>query len=149
MEKNTPVSVIMADVDHFKKINDTYGHACGDTVLQAVAAKITSFLRSMDICCRYGGEEFLLLLPGSALQNGVMVAERLRQAVEQMSIVADNATITVTASFGVRELPPRSDSQCLTELLQAGIRDADQHLYRAKETGRNRVVWSLQPPDRP
>lgn len=145
VEKNTPVSVIMADVDHFKKINDTYGHACGDTVLQAVAAKITSFLRSMDICCRYGGEEFLLLLPGSALQNSIMVAERLRQAVEQMSIVADNATVTVTASFGVNELLPRSDSQCLMELLKAGIGKADQNLYRAKETGRNRVVWSVQP----
>lgn len=124
-----PLSLIMVDVDHFKKVNDTYGHPVGDKVLQAVAAILKRRVRGGAVF-RYGGEEMAVLLPKTGLSGGVAVAERLRRAIEARRI----AGIRVTASFGVAELDGTiADAETFVER-------ADRALYRAKEEGRNRVV---------
>ena len=130
----------MIDIDFFKKVNDTYGHAVGDIVLKTVAHIIKSQLRDYDIAGRYGGEEFTILLPYTTLSDAQMVAERLRMAVELKHIdiskvVPDSPEkyISVTISSGVHQLQSAEDE---TELIQK----ADKALYEAKEGGRNQVV---------
>ncbi len=122
---------IMTDIDYFKKVNDTYGHAAGDLVLKTVSREIKNQLRDYDIAGRYGGEEFVILLPFTKIQEAQMVAERLRNAVESKRIeLADKQYINVTISLGVCEYKGEDN---FTE-------NADKALYKAKETGRNRVV---------
>lgn len=126
--------VIMVDVDNFKLINDSHGHACGDAVLRAVSDTCTRQLRAHDLFARYGGEEFVALLPGTDAELATAIAERLRRSVESLQLTdAAGQRIAVTASFGVAHLGYPSGS--LEQLLQA----ADHALYRAKRTGRNRV----------
>jgi diguanylate cyclase (GGDEF)-like protein len=125
------VSLIMFDLDHFKQINDRYGHLAGDSVLAAVGSRMRTALRSSDFKCRYGGEEFLVLLPATPLAGAKHVAETLRRELSELQVVWKEELIQVTASFGVTvALPSEID-------LQAFIGRADAALYRAKDQGRN------------
>ncbi len=135
--QNTPLCAMMIDIDFFKKVNDTYGHASGDAVLRGVASIIKSTLRESDIPCRYGGEEFAVLLPYTHIQEAKIVGERLRAKVEASPIPAniedsDIQTINVTISMGLAEFNNQESGEELFER-------ADKALYEAKESGRNRV----------
>ncbi|WP_158568070.1 MULTISPECIES: ligand-binding sensor domain-containing diguanylate cyclase [unclassified Duganella] len=137
-----PFLVVLLDLDHFKRINDTYGHLAGDRVLREVVARLGSAVRSSDLVGRYGGEEFLLLLPELDRARGVAQVERLRRAIEAAPVpIDDGQTIDVTASFGVAEFDPARPSVSL-EL----IGRADAALYRAKAQGRNRVLFDADEP---
>jgi two-component system cell cycle response regulator len=130
-----PISCVMCDIDHFKKVNDTYGHQVGDKVLKDFAAILKGEAREIDRVGRYGGEEFLLLLPGTVLDSAVTFADRLRQRVEEHTFSYDGGTLKRTMSCGVAAWPhPRvADAEAM-------LRSADDALYVAKELGRNRVV---------
>jgi two-component system cell cycle response regulator len=129
-----PMAVIMADIDHFKDINDTYGHQAGDAVLRETARRILSSFRAYDFVGRYGGEEFLIVVPSSELAMAVELAERLRQNIAAQPVDFDQATIPVTMSLGVAVSAVGERNQP-AELL----RHADEALYAAKRGGRNRV----------
>ena len=126
-----PLSAIVFDIDHFKRINDTRGHLAGDEVIRAVARRVAMELRASDIAFRLGGEEFLLLLPSTAANGAATLAERLRAGLASTPLEALGAP--VTASFGVAELGPG-------ETWNDALRRADQAMYRAKREGRDRVV---------
>ncbi|GAB4269615.1 MAG: diguanylate cyclase [Deferrisomatales bacterium] len=131
----TPLSFVMVDIDHFKRLNDTYGHQAGDDVLREMGALIRRQIRAADTPGRYGGEEFCILLPQTAVEGAREFAQRLRVAVEAASFPAQGRELRLTASLGV--------SSCPSEGVESGedlIRRADEALYEAKETGRNRVV---------
>ena len=128
-----PVSVIMGDLDHFKAVNDRYGHLAGDEVLRVFGTLLTNNARASDIVCRYGGEEFLLVLPGMTTEGAVERAEQLRQAMAATPVSNGVSRITVTASFGVATFP--THGRTTDELIAA----ADRALYSAKAQGRNRV----------
>jgi diguanylate cyclase (GGDEF)-like protein len=128
-----PVSVIMADLDHFKAVNDRYGHLGGDEVLRVFGDLMKRQVRGSDIYCRYGGEEFLLVLPHMSTENAIERAEQLRSAMAAAPVPYGDSAIAVTASFGVATFP--RDGRTGDELIAA----ADSALYLAKETGRNRV----------
>lgn len=130
-QKN-PLCAMMIDIDFFKKVNDTYGHASGDTVLRTVATIIKEHLRESDIPARYGGEEFAILLPYTHIDEAQIVGERLRKAVEETSIPIDKKNINVTISMGLAEFEPNLTGEEL-------FKNADKALYEAKESGRNRV----------
>ena len=134
-----PTSLIIFDLDHFKQINDQHGHLCGDAVLAAVGAKMRGALRSSDVKCRYGGEEFLVLLPDTPLAGAKHVAESLRREIaDNMPVGWKGGSLQVTASFGVTAaLPSEVD-------LHAFIGRADAALYRAKEQGRNCVRLAIE-----
>jgi diguanylate cyclase (GGDEF)-like protein len=128
-----PVSLIMFDLDHFKAVNDRHGHLCGDAVLNAIGARMREVLRGSDLKCRYGGEEFLVLLPETPLDGARRVADTLRRDIADMRVPWKDETITITASFGVTmALPSEVDSEAV-------IARADAALYRAKDQGRNCV----------
>ena len=131
--KGSPFSVILFDIDHFKKINDKYGHICGDYVLRCISLIAKEVLRNMDIIARIGGEEFLILLPDTHLHGSALVAERLRKAMADYQFSYEGLNIRVTISLGVTEAI--GDSQ-LEYLLQV----VDENLYKAKQRGRNRMV---------
>jgi diguanylate cyclase (GGDEF)-like protein len=131
-----PVSVVMLDVDHFKLVNDQYGHQMGDQVLQTVAAGCRKFLRAGDVLGRYGGEEFVILLPDTTLDQAAQVAERLRQNLAMMKIASVDESITVTISLGIATLDAVDSEPGLDTLLS----HADQALYTAKQSGRNQVA---------
>jgi diguanylate cyclase (GGDEF)-like protein len=123
----------MMDLDHFKMINDNYGHSAGDLTLNSAAQFIMSRLRESDLFCRYGGEEFLLLLPDTDQDGAAVVAEELRKGLAGLRLENTNKCFFITASFGVAEKQPAD-----TSVVEVLIR-ADQALYRAKDEGRNRV----------
>jgi len=134
------LTLIAVDLDRFKRINDEYGHDVGDRVLQEFAKTAQAELRDGDILCRMGGEEFTVLLPNTSKEDALMVAERLRTAVEaNPAEVGTSATeggyLPYTVSLGVTLVLPDESS------LKPAIKRADQALYAAKETGRNRVSW--------
>lgn len=133
-------TLIMADIDKFKDINDTYGHLSGDEVLKNFAKTLLSVLRPKDICCRYGGEEFVILMPETCLQAGVGVAERLRRAVENMVALFEGKEIKVTASFGLCEVKSVDQGMNFMDYFNACLQIADVNLYKAKAAGRNCVV---------
>jgi len=134
-----PVSLIMGDLDHFKRVNDAYGHLAGDEVLRVFGALMKRHARGSDICCRYGGEEFLLILPGTSTETAVERAEQLRMALAAAPVTYGVAQIAVTASFGVATFP--RDGRTSDALIAA----ADAALYAAKSAGRNRVSVSPAP----
>jgi diguanylate cyclase (GGDEF)-like protein len=126
--------VVMLDIDHFKDINDHYGHRAGDQVLRAFAAAVRSRLRKSDAFGRVGGEEFALLLPETTLDQAKVVAERIRRDVEAITVPHGNTPIRFTCSIGVAEQTPAVND------LDGLLRTADAALYRAKAEGRNRVA---------
>jgi diguanylate cyclase (GGDEF)-like protein len=128
------VGVLIADIDHFKLVNDQYGHVCGDIALREVASRMQASLRPYDFLGRYGGEEFLILVPGCDPSTVCEVAERIREGVSRQPIVARGNEIAVTLSIGASTTSP-PDVILRDELLQR----ADEALYRAKQRGRNRV----------
>src|SRR3984957_6067278 len=126
---------IMVDIDHFKRVNDTYGHEAGDEVLKAVAEALRSTARVADIVARFGGEEFVLVLPDTSAEMAARIAERLRLAIEALSTDVDGQVIRVTASFGVAQ---RAAQESQLEVLER----ADAALFSSKKDGRNRVTMS-------
>ncbi|MEM9169572.1 MAG: PleD family two-component system response regulator [Pseudomonadota bacterium] len=134
-----PLSVMVLDIDHFKSVNDTYGHDAGDRVIQEFSERIRSSIRSVDLACRYGGEEFLVAMPDTDRRFSAMIAERLRQEVEAHEVTLDDGRdISVTVSIGIASSAD-PDAQNGAQNL---IKRADEALYRAKEGGRNRVIES-------
>ncbi len=131
----SPLSVVMADLDYFKRVNDTYGHAAGDDVLKATADVLRESLRATDVAARWGGEEFLVVLPETDLQGASLWAERWREDIERHEFEEpDGKKLKITISVGVASFNSDMDNQDV--LIDA----ADKALYRAKESGRNRVV---------
>jgi diguanylate cyclase (GGDEF)-like protein len=129
-----PLVIIAGDIDHFKRINDTYGHGIGDTVLKKTALLMSDCLRTGDILARTGGEEFIVVCQVANAQAGALIAERIRSRLEQTPIrLTDGRTIQVTMSFGVAMFEPHFQSR------EDFINLADERLYSAKRAGRNRV----------
>jgi diguanylate cyclase (GGDEF)-like protein/PAS domain S-box-containing protein len=146
----TPLCCMMVDIDHFKRFNDTHGHALGDQVIQVVARCLSSALRQADVLSRYGGEEFCIVLPGASPQDALALAERMRAEIEASASRAIRGTevMSITASFGVASLNAAARS------VEGMIDQADQALYKSKQAGRNRVtMWepvaALAPPPQP
>ncbi|MGL4446375.1 MAG: sensor domain-containing diguanylate cyclase [Shewanella sp.] len=130
---NTPLAVVLLDIDHFKKVNDNYGHSMGDLVLKTVSHLLRGQLRAEDVLCRWGGEEFLILLPEMDLSHAAEFAEQLRSLISQREIKVNGIHISITASIGVAELQRQESAEDL-------VRRADLALYQAKTAGRNQVV---------
>jgi diguanylate cyclase (GGDEF)-like protein len=128
------LSVAMFDIDHFKRVNDTHGHAVGDAVLHRIAQVAKGWLRPADLIARVGGEEFVLLLPGAGVREAVGIAERIRASIAGTVVVVGTATVRVTSSFGVATFDPASDT------LDHALSRADRALYAAKLAGRDRVL---------
>jgi diguanylate cyclase (GGDEF)-like protein len=138
-----PLAIVVADLDWFKDINDRYGHPAGDSVLREFGTLLGETVRDVDLAGRWGGEEFLLILPGTNLEGGAEVAERIRIALRgQMMLAVDGTPIPVTASFGVAATPP---AKTASELFAA----ADSAMYEAKRAGRNRVQTAPEPVTHP
>lgn len=131
-ERTQPLSVVMVDLDHFKKVNDTHGHGVGDEVLRAVSNRLAESVRVSDAVARVGGEEFMLVLPGITRTMAARIAERARHRIERAPVSAGGHRIEITASFGVAT---RREGESIDET----IARADAALYQAKEAGRNRV----------
>jgi diguanylate cyclase (GGDEF)-like protein len=127
-------SLIMIDLDHFKRVNDTYGHEAGNLALQWATKVFQNATRKIDILCRYGGEEFAIILPGTRLPQSMRTAERLRLAMEQANLELEGDRVALTASFGVYTYKGRED---LT--VEGFVKRADSFLLEAKARGRNRV----------
>jgi diguanylate cyclase (GGDEF)-like protein len=133
------LAVVVADLDWFKDVNDRHGHPAGDSVLSDFAALLQETVRDVDLAGRWGGEEFVLILPGTDLAGGARVAERIRVALAGRVVLAvDRTPITITASFGVAAIPP---DKTASELFAA----ADAAMYQAKRAGKNRVEMAPQP----
>lgn len=128
-----PVSLIMIDLDHFKKVNDTYGHLVGDQVIRATAGALKASVRSTDTAARYGGEELAVILPNCDFNSALKVGEKIRRNLEALEIQTDKGPLKFTASLGVATFPQHSAQ--MDELIEK----ADQALYKAKHSGRNRV----------
>jgi len=128
-----PLSLLMADLDHFKKINDTFGHGHGDEVLKNFAATIKQGLRRSDLFCRWGGEEFLILLRGTVIEEAIRIADRFRERIAAAIFPPYTESGLVTVSIGCAGFPPGRQMEQL-------IADADNALYRAKREGRNKVA---------
>jgi diguanylate cyclase (GGDEF)-like protein/PAS domain S-box-containing protein len=137
MREKYPVSFLMLDIDHFKHVNDTYGHAAGDFVLRDLADHLMEFTRTGDIMCRYGGEEFLVVFPNTKEQDAFIIADRLRASIQESPIYVDHHMISITISAGISEFPTHGQYEALI------LETADKALYHAKRKGRNQVVlWS-------
>lgn len=135
--KGGTLSLIIVDIDHFKKVNDTYGHLQGDVVLQKVALNLQKELRSYDIAARYGGEEFIAVLPDAHIQEALYVAERIRVSVQECRFSGAHSPLSLTVSLGLANFPAQN---CTS--VDDFIKLADDALYRAKANGRNRVEVS-------
>lgn len=129
-----PFSLLIFDVDHFKKFNDTHGHQAGDAVLKSVGKTLSQVVKVSDIPCRYGGEEFALVMPSTTAENGRVAAERVRKAIEAMQVEFEGNTLQVTISVGLAEVHQGEDSVKL-------IRRSDDCVYKSKEAGRNCGYW--------
>jgi diguanylate cyclase (GGDEF)-like protein len=131
---NIPLSLVMVDIDFFKKVNDTFGHTEGDQVLCKVSSLLKTSVRKKDIVARYGGEEFILILPEARLEESFVIAERIRRLVENTLFEVGKAQVNLTLSMGISNFPSHQvkSKEQLTEM-------ADQALYDAKRGGRNRV----------
>jgi diguanylate cyclase (GGDEF)-like protein len=138
--KSLPLAVIVADLDHFKKLNDTHGHPAGDAVLKAAAGQMQRSVRGSDVACRFGGEEFVLILPDCTREVAATKAQELCDRLRRLTVPVDGETLSVTGSFGVAGFP--EDGASGADLVEA----ADQALYRAKRAGRDRICLAGQPP---
>jgi len=132
-----PTALIMIDLDHFKEVNDTFGHESGNRALQWLCEVWRRNMRRIDIPCRYGGEEFAVLLPGTRLIQAVRAAERLRVSIENAPVKLNGNLVRLTASFGVETYQARQELS-----VEEFIRQADQFLLEAKARGRNRVCYA-------
>jgi diguanylate cyclase (GGDEF)-like protein len=132
------LSFVMADIDHFKRVNDAFGHHIGDRLLQEVAKAIAEQCRLGDLPARYGGEEFAIVVPDVPASSAAHLAERCRQKIEQIRLVEKNGTVSATTSFGVADAAGVASCEAL-------VKRADEALYQAKQSGRNRVL-ALGPP---
>jgi diguanylate cyclase (GGDEF)-like protein len=132
-------SLLMLDIDHFKKVNDQYGHQSGDEALRHIGILLRRNLRATDLCARYGGEEMIVLMPGTEISQAELTANRLRENIAAASLaLKDGRTLTLNVSGGLAQWQPGS---CLADLIRA----ADQALYRAKSNGRNQIAVSYLP----
>ena len=129
---NKNFSLIICDIDYFKKINDNYGHVTGDEVLKKVASEIKRIIRKDDVLARWGGEEFLVLLPNASMEAAYEVGEKIRKSIENTSFKYDNHTIAMTVSIGIAE---KDNELPISDI----ISQADAHMYRAKKEGRNTI----------
>jgi diguanylate cyclase (GGDEF)-like protein len=129
------LSCLMMDADHFKTVNDTYGHSFGDVVLKEIAAILFETAREVDICGRFGGEEFIALLPNTDIEKAFIVADRLRKKIEEHNFVHEGTTINRTVSIGISALP----EELIKDEFQL-VEWADIAMYAAKTQGRNRVI---------
>jgi two-component system, cell cycle response regulator len=129
-----PVGIVLADLDHFKRVNDTFGHSAGDAVLQETARRFRADLRAYDGVGRYGGEEFLLIMPGCHLDSTVQRADGIRRIIERDPVIAPQGSVSTTVSMGVTVADCARDTS-----VEALLESADEALYRAKHGGRNRV----------
>jgi diguanylate cyclase (GGDEF)-like protein len=137
MREKYPVSFLLLDIDHFKQVNDTYGHAAGDFVLRDLADHLAEFIRTGDIVCRYGGEEFLVVFPNTKEEDAFLIADRLRESIQESPIYVDHHMISITISAGISEFPAHGQYEALI------LKTADKALYHAKHNGRNQIVlWS-------
>lgn len=137
LREGYPISFLLLDIDLFKSVNDSYGHATGDIVLKEIADQISEFTRVEDIVCRYGGEEFLVILPNTHDQDAFLIADRLRLSIQETKIKADGKDISVTISVGISQFPSHGHNEA--QVIEA----ADKALYHAKHNGRNQVaLWS-------
>jgi len=132
---NTPLTVVMLDIDKFKKVNDTYGHDVGDDILISISNILLEMTRKSDLDCRFGGEEFILLLPETSLEGSMVIAEKIRKKVAAFSLtLKDDREVSVTVSLGVSQIDMQHDLS-----IAPAIKRADIALYKAKESGRNKV----------
>lgn len=138
----TSMSVFMFDIDHFKRVNDTYGHQAGDVVLQSISSMVKSNMRNGDILARYGGEEFIAILPSTGKREAMELADRLRQKIENHSIITEAGSLRVTASFGIASLEISYKQPDSADMLKL-IEDADSMMYKAKLNGRNTIMPGL------
>lgn len=138
LRNKRPLSVMMVDIDFFKRINDTHGHAVGDQVLQAISQRLSAACRSGDVAARWGGEEFLVVLPETHASQAAQLAERLRADIEAMQIRSNGQTFGLSASFGIAGYDGHDNLEQL-------IRESDHWLYQAKQGGRNRVAGNAFP----
>ncbi len=137
----TTLVCLMLDIDHFKRVNDTWGHAAGDAVLRELAQRIESQVRASDVAARYGGEEFVVLLPDTAVASASKLAERIRKAVSSAPIkLPCGKSITITASIGIAEVSPGAGDRELKTMGESLLARADVALYAAKSAGRDQVV---------
>lgn len=131
--QGTPLSIIFFDLDHFKRVNDTYGHAAGDIVLVAIAQNVSNVLRRNELLARVGGEEFAVLLPHTSLDQATRLADRLLEVINHLSVpISKGTSIQVTMSLGVTDLAPEEEAKAFVER-------ADDAMYEAKNLGRNQV----------
>ena len=130
-----PVAVLVIDIDHFKAVNDGFGHDAGDEVLREFAVRLATNVRAIDLPCRYGGEEFIVVMPGTSLEDAVMIAERIRRdvATAPFRIMDGEEHLTITVSIGVAASLPGDTPDAL-------IKRADEGVYEAKGGGRNKVI---------
>jgi diguanylate cyclase (GGDEF)-like protein len=134
VRKGGNLSLIMLDIDHFKQVNDTYGHLQGDIVLQKVSVQLQKELRSYDVAARYGGEEFIAVLPDATIKEAAFVADRVRMSIQKAKFSGALSKLSLTVSLGVALFSPESNTS-----VDGFIKLADDALYRAKSGGRNRV----------
>ena len=130
----TPICLLMIDVDHFKTINDTYGHQVGDTILKHVAESLIKTVRSVDYVCRYGGDEFAIVCPSIDSLRGLQLAEKVRSNIETLRFKVGAERIKVTASIGISNYP-ENEIKCVSQF----IAYADKAMYKAKRNGRNQI----------
>jgi len=138
------LTILMLDVDHFKRINDTFGHPAGDKVLVMVAQTTVAKLRDVDLLARYGGDEFIILLPQTSAEQALPVAERILETVAALRIESDKGPLSVTLSIGIAEMSREPVDECVESIVQR----ADKALYLAKAEGRNRITTYSQPKHR-
>lgn len=139
-EEDYSIGVILADIDKFKDINDIYGHAMGDTVLKKIVKTIKINLRKSDFLGRYGGDEFIICLPKVSLRQLHKIAERIRASLDRINIeLSSNEVVTVTGSFGLNLVKP-TEIGYSNDILENALKQADENLYTAKKTGRNKIV---------
>ena len=125
-----PFSILLLDIDRFKRVNDTYGHSIGDEVLKFIAIEMNELARELDVCCRYGGEEFIILMPETTEEEAYDLSEQLRKKLENTVSPTGEA---ITISGGVEKFPVVREDMTVIEV-------ADERLYKAKESGRNQII---------